>query len=380
MNSLHRRWHLHTPWHRERRELYVDNVDTIMNAYDHWPDEQQANIDTLAATLQSKTDAKRFLDTFSIYQQNAWTEGDIEQYAKLHANTDPNSISTFLLNILLKRRDPDVHIRLAADTQLNNLLEYLNKRRDILNETRDELSYASERQEFPTPAHEAWDKTKEIAGGFLDGFNNGTGKEKLTMIAGAVVALMLLRKMMDSSKKFKTAVGVAIGGSVLVAAIGALNRTVERTSGKPIFNLEGGPWFPMVTETQEQWDAQKHERELNLEWKRLREKGIPVDVITSIVSTNEEKRRYAFGITNVCALDMKELQALYLQHRNNKIIPESVMPRAVFDEDHLSETERFILVEDIAHDLRCLDSSGNWQWSTPEMEKKNVLTAILTTL
>lgn len=364
--------------YRESREIYKQ-LENIMDAADYWPDETKAAINTLITDLETKRGTEKFLEYFSIADTTQLTEADIRQYVQLYPSYDPDHISAILHSLFNERSDTDLDKRLAADSKIHHLLAYLNKRREILSKTKQELRFATERQELPTPAHEAWEKTKGIAGGFVDGFNASSGKEKLVMIGGAVLSFMLLKKILDKSKKIKFAAGMALGTGGLIAAIGMMNRMVEKSTGKPIFNTEGGPMLPYLTETQEQWDAQKHERDLQHEWERLRKTGIPVDIITSVVDEDPEKRKYAFGITNVCALNMKELKELYIKYKNIKAIPKSDMPHFAYQEDHLTATERFILIEDIAGELNCL-KGDNWVWNNPRLQDKSVLTAILTTL
>lgn len=368
----------------DEKSIYSSARDGMMTPFannfaenwnDNIPNEEKIYMSTAIEEIKSYDGAEMLIAHFSDANPESITEEQLKAYISTNIGL---GVTTFLDKLFTDRTDANSAVRLEADKKIGALVLYLNKRRQVLSDTKNKLQSASEDKELPTPAHQAWEITKNIAGGFMDGFNASSGKEKLVMIAGAVTAYIALSRLVQSHRYIKNAAGVMLGTGVLVAAIGALNKSIEKTTGRPLFTFDPKNIAPVFTESQEQWDAAKHEKELEAEWKKLSQNSIPVEEITEMVSEDKEKRKYAFAIANICALSMKEFEALYKNHQSAKSIPNSKAPSTVFYDDHLTATERFNLVEEIANDMQLLDStSKNWKWGAQKhLENKGVLTAI----
>lgn len=130
---------------------------------------------------------------------------------------------------------------------------------------------------------------------------------------------------------------------------------VGREAGKAMPGVaaagkEAGRMFPVVSDSKEEWDARKHEKELKELEATLDEIDFPDDFMAEIDAVNA---RMAPTIATVAPMSVEEFLAIYESGRYTQSI-ESI-PSRKLPKDKLTPQERFAVIEDIAKTLNLVD-------------------------
>jgi hypothetical protein len=331
--------------------------------------------------------ADDFFAHFASLRKEKITKEDVEEYfaKKKGDHTDiERRIVAYLKYIKDPPEDSTKEARVEQGRQFNLFVEYLQARNEILTDTREKIGEIEpEDPELPLGLDPAWNSTKDAFGAAVEGFQDATGRQKVTMLAGAFAALMLLRTIWKGNgkdNKFKKGVRWIIGGTVTAAAFHAMNKAVEQSRGQPLISTapKGGWRLPNWMPTEGEWDATKHRKRLDAVWKDLRSSNMPVENFSDFV-TDGSPQRYAFAIANISTLTVDEMKVLY---ESNKAKPQiadsdSNYPSNPFSRDFLTPIERFSLVEEICHDLGLIDDGKNWINQEENMQKASMLYFVL---
>lgn len=137
-------------------------------------------------------------------------------------------------------------------------------------------------------------------------------------------------------------------------AVNAVPGTME--AGK-----ESGRMFPLFSDSQEQWDARKHEMELKELEATLDEIDFPDDFMAEIDAVNA---RMAPTVATVAPMSAEEFLAIYESGRYSKAI-ESI-PSRKLPADKMTPEERFAVIEDIAKTLNLVDRDTGEPYPLPK--------------
>lgn len=355
-------------------------------------------------TMQDLKGFREAVDHFTAIDGAEPSSDSLRNYIHEKADAgDPLSDFDYALDELFLAVDsPDAATRQTSERKVQMLVQFIKARMEVIRNAQHKLRDATVASEIPT--NPIINTVKSVFGGVAEGWNNSDGQGKLIMAAGAISAFILWRTLEDqkntpdtasfagsrrvlgkSLATLRTATGIVIGGGLAWMGLSAANKAFEKSSGAPLINLNinrdvHGPWFPALTEkNREQWNANKHKIEINQEWERLRGMSVPVERFSEFASAKPEKRKHAFGITNLSALSTKEFRSLYETYKDTKQIPDDAAPKHPFSKDFLSPVERFNLLEKMADSLHFIDlNRSEMEWKEDEIrEKQNMMYLIL---
>ncbi|MBU0767221.1 hypothetical protein KKF55_05620 [Patescibacteria group bacterium] len=376
--------HKHQHWHnsehlREHREIF--------NKLDE-PYQRLMQPDPYFS-LWNKDELQPLHEYAASIQNEEFTIDNLKKYIYRKKPADLNTVDRSIIKLMQDLKDSDLATRQKADEHIINLVTYIKERQAVHGSTKEKLGEAKKEWKGLPPAVESvWEGSKKTLGAYAERFNNSKGKDKVVMIAGVAASLLILRQIYKSAQKHKNRGGFLgfiaktthLGGKTLIltggaflgySALQAVNRTIERTRGRPLVNIgaygmgiEGGGIFPAIKGDQETWNAAKHKKELNDAWAQLKGESLPVEEFLDFTSNDDEKKKYACGLVNLMFLDTKDLVKLYRQSARTKTINHDKASKSPFDAskyspekspDGLTPTQRYNLVQKILDAFGYLD-------------------------
>ncbi len=366
---------------RERRLLHmspigpgggIDKLQSVNdNAFAHeefkkWKKETPGAQEIFDALEQIKTptieDVRGYLEDRQ--EQGKSADFDEELRTKLETVDDPAA---------------DSKERLKAEHYLKILVEYIQKRNVWLKESRDKMNSIMDQPELPGLTNTMWEGTKDTVAACVEGFKEASGKEKVLMLAGTVAGFLMLRMLWNEAGKIPGSSGMkkilkfGLGAGVTWMAFEAVNKTLEKTRGRPLVNWHG--WLPetpaapfnniwnrLPGQTQEQWDAEVHQNEIDRIANELRRMEVPEDFLKDMPSENAN---YVFGIANLSTLSVDIFEKLYESGKSSRSIADgnSLYPQRPKRDDKkskLSPVERFALVQKVGQTLGLIDTQGDF--------------------
>ena len=310
---------------------------------------------------------EKFLEEFSHLNKQIIQRSDISDFL---SNKNSYSRIEKKLEELLSD-DPQLPMpeRISREQKLGVLIEYLNHRNSVLQESRTKIKELKRgKEDLPSPIQETWDTTKNIFSSSIETYRNSDTKTRVILLAGAFASAMMLKTLWNMATKdaqgnknvFGKAAEWGIGGVLSFSALGMINKTMERSSGKDLMGHFRGHW---QNETQVEYDKRKQLDEIESAWKMLRGLNIPVEKFSDFLAQPDGNKKYGFAIANLTSIDIKTFKILYENGKSsgNKIeLSNANYPKSPFSKDFLTVNERFALIKDVASDLELVDVNGNW--------------------
>ncbi len=311
----------------------------------------------------SQTDgAQEFLDSFRDGPVDVDViKGYFEE--KAAADTPLTALDREIETALTDLKSSDPAVRDQANNSLERLVRYANARNTFFDEAQyNRTQFATERVSTPF-IDNTIGAVKAITVPVIEGFKQADGKEKMLMLAGAAVAVMLMRSVYamlpgKGQGGLKKVAGAIVGTGVLIMAFEALNKSMEKTRGTPLISKKlNGSLFPEFSA----WDKDTLENDKAIEEavERLKGAQVPQSFIDEMGIPDVEKKT-VIAIDALGDMNVESFVNMYEQARDDgKRIPDHSALYSPIVPDQLNPTERFALVEDMAKTIGLVDSNGD---------------------
>ncbi len=362
--------------------------------------------------LKDQPDAKAFFDTFhgekdvTIVDLHDYLDYRLENTEMKDGKKTRGPFEEEIFNALKTMEDPnaDSKSRVEAEQKIQKLLQYLKDRNQKMDESRSSLvNMDFERQVSSTRMIDTvWDKTKSALSATTEGFMNADGKDKIVMAAGVLAAFFMARALWTKlgggnstvGKFAKGTVGLGLGLGVSWMALEAVNKAVEKTTGKPFMLKKGEDYMPRVFvpgmgQTIDEWHASRYQYELQKTYEQMKASNMPPEFVNQLlgdVGGKSQDLRFTKGIVNLSTLSIPEFHNLYLSSKNAAAIPDNgLFPTRPLPDDSkvpgsfLSPIERFAMVKQMGIALGLIDpATGNCTLpAQPERQNKDLYYLIL---
>lgn len=342
-------------------------------------EEREKREDLVSREWKEKMEATNLFDHFT---QKEGEQEIIVTEKLLRAYLDPLANLTLFEERLKEQmdnlKDDDPSIRAIAITQVTALKDYLNERNSVVAQSREDLEEFSPDYPESAPAlTNIYEKGKELMGGAVDGFfdSSTTNLERGAMLVGVYLSYLMIRKGIEAAfggeRKgfFKGILGSAVGLGGIYLAAEAVNKTIEKSRGYPLWTLGEAPG---IHTSEEDWRSDLLEKEVAQAIRQLRSSNFPSELFAGY--ENDPKRKYVFAIGNIGTLTVGEWKELYENNFAAKTLSNAdPYPNSPFEEDYLNETERFFLLEDIGKTLKII---GDKKMADKLIEQKKHMSII----
>lgn len=297
-----------------------------------------------------------------------------------------------LLDAIRIRHDPRSSTEevVKADKLIQRVVTFIRKRQKVVRESHEEIAKLKDTVEKPYAIDTAIDKTKSIVETCWEGFQKANGKDKALMLGGLAASVLFGYFIYSSvggkgKGALRNTAGVILGGGLAYLILSAAAKEIDKKAGRPLFKTG---WtndlripftdtpipYPTIR-SQEEWDVQKHEEEVERMRSHLLSAHVPPELLDKI--SPMKRGKYIKGIIDFATMDVQAFGALYENYKNVKMIPEEdpLVPHLpvggkIDDPKYkLTPLERFVLMEDIGKTLGIIDK--NEQYVEPKGERKN---------
>lgn len=249
---------------------------------------------------------------------------------------------------------PDNNIepsRLEAENTLMNMVSFVNKRNEYLDEAQQSRKRLHESEVLPGFTGMVLDTGKKAISLTIEPFRAATGKEKMVMLAGLATGILAVRYVASLLPKgtsvMKKLMWSAFGLSATYMALETWNRTTKEVTGSSLMEMVKGDQF----RTPEGLQKVRQERELDEVYKQVAGHTIPVHVIDAL-DIPEENKHYILGIDALSNLSVEQFLRLYEISKTHQRIPDNDPIYGLnADEDFLTPFKRFILVREIGETM-----------------------------
>lgn len=337
---------------------------------------------------KKKVGSQELFDHFGAEAADIVTMESLAAFIKSRA--DAGSLTAFEIEIkddLILRKDGIDVDRVSADRRLQSFLRYLQQRNIVVGkQRRDLLKFKVQNPESAPLITSMYEKATSIGGSLARGFGDAPFPEKAAMLAGVYITSMMvwrgwnwLTNKNDADKPHMlrdiAGLGLGIGGIYLAAE--AVNKTVERTRGTPLFNkpLLKRHWLTLSDPhpTADGYERRLVQEEAAQTTAALSATDLPPDLFGEYDA--QEKERYIYALTNIGTLTIEQFVELYERGKDNKLLTkDEPYPGRPFRDDKLSVTERFVVLEDVGETLGLIDRVSHKIIEPDNWEKKRKLT------
>ncbi|OGJ66840.1 hypothetical protein A3F36_00675 [Candidatus Peribacteria bacterium RIFCSPHIGHO2_12_FULL_55_11] len=305
------------------------------------------------------------LDSLSAFIKEAETHRTLTDFEK-EIQVDFDSLTKI---------DPDE--RLKADGRLQSFIRYLQQRNIVVSkQRRDLLKFKVQNPESAPIITSMYEKATSIGGSLARGFGDAPFHEKAAMLAGVYITSMMVwrgwnwltnKNDADKPHMLRDIAGLGLGLGGIYLAAEAVNKTVERTRGAPIWNAPQKWWHvPDLQPGQSGYKERLIKEEAAQTTAALSATDLPPDLFGEYDS--DEKEKYIYALTNIGTLTVEQFEELYERGKvSKKLTKDEPYPARPFRDDKLSLTERFVVLEDVGETLGLIDATheiikpGNWE-------------------
>ncbi len=371
----------------ERRLLYLNDPpsDALYAAILSTPDMKGDPVE-FRELIKKTPDAQPVFDALHKFEGEELTIQHLSDYIRQRAEEedgDPlNPFEVDLQERLELWENADAPEKVSAEKALLAFLQYVGKYNKAIATSQRRRADFREEQKLPVGIDTVTSAVKTTLSAHLEGFKNANTQDRMVMLAGIVVSVLVLRGIwnrVSASKEgfgavIKNVAGITIGGGALWLAYEAANRNSRIVTGRSLHN-------PLLT------DDGKYEEEMDRITSVLRKQGLPQGFETAMLTVGGPKeKKFMAGVAVLSSFTVKEAQEIYEKYKYaGQQIPDgddwpgsSIIDKQKDVKKNLSPTERFALLEQMGKTMGLIEGGEFHLPKDPNRHNETLLYLITT--